>query len=216
MEHFYQNIQGWFEFPILYSDVAKKFPNGSKLVEVGVWKGKSVAYLVVELINQNKNIIIDCIDTFEGTKDDGHFNDPIVAKGKLYEHFMNNMKPVQGMINPIKMTSLEASKLYEDNSIDFLFIDASHDYKNVLADIKAWYPKVKTGGIISGDDYSWSSVKQAVDEFFKSTTHPMRVSEGCWIVMKEPEKIYRSGLLLMPYFIISFFLVISILTLHQR
>jgi len=187
MEHFYQNIQGWFTFPTLYSDVAKKFPNGSKLVEVGVWKGTSVAYLAVELINQNKNVIIDCIDTFEGTEDDGHFNDPIVAEGKLYEHFISNMEPVKNMINPIKMASLEASKLYEDNSIDFLFIDASHDYENVLADIKTWYPKVKTGGIISGHDYSWGpGVRQAVDEFFEpiKSTHPMTESEGCWIIEK--------------------------------
>jgi len=47
-------------------------------------------------------------------------------------------------------------------------IDASHDYTNVMADIKAWYPKIKFGGTMSGDDYcsGWQGVVDAVDEYF--------------------------------------------------
>lgn len=186
MEHFYQDIQGWFTFPMHYSKVAERFNEGDKIVEVGVWKGTSVAYLAVEFINRNKNVIIDCIDTFEGTIEDGHLNDSILSEGKLYEHFLENMAPVSNMINPIRMDSLEASKLYEDNSISFLFIDAAHDYESVIADITAWYPKVKSGGIISGHDYSWGAgVRQAVDEFFSSRNdHQFTESEGCWIIEK--------------------------------
>lgn len=186
MEHFYQNIQGWFTFPKLYSEVARTFNNDSKLVEVGVWKGTSVAYLAVEIINQGKSIKIDCIDTFEGTPEDGHLDDPIIQSGTLYEHFIENMKPVLHLINPIRSTSVDASKQYEDNSIDFIFIDASHDYDNVLADIKIWYPKVKSGGVISGHDYSWGpGVRKAVDEFFDDKKdHTFKEDEGCWIILK--------------------------------
>jgi hypothetical protein len=62
------------------------------------------------------------------------------------------------------MTSLEAAKLYPDNSLDFVLIDASHDYPSVHADILAWLPKVKSGGILAGDDLPWFGVKRAVDE----------------------------------------------------
>jgi len=187
MKHFYESIQGWFTFPELYSNVARRFPGNSKIVEVGVWKGKSVAYLAVEFLNQGKNIVIDCIDTFEGTEEESHSEDPIVKEGRLLEYFLENMKPVSAMINAIQLPSLEACKLYEDESIDFIFIDASHIYENVSADIKAWYPKVKKKGIISGHDYSWGpGVRKAVDEFFHpiAHNHPMVESEGCWIIEK--------------------------------
>jgi hypothetical protein len=54
MEHFYQNIDGWFDFQDIYSDVIRKLPNNAHIVEVGAWKGKSTAYLAVEAINSGK------------------------------------------------------------------------------------------------------------------------------------------------------------------
>ena len=42
MKHFYHTIQGWFDFPDLYSEMVLKH-NDAKFVEVGVWKGKSLS-----------------------------------------------------------------------------------------------------------------------------------------------------------------------------
>jgi hypothetical protein len=64
------------------------------------------------------------------------------------------------------MKSVEASKLYENESLDFVFIDGAHDYQSVKEDIEHWFPKVKRGGYIAGDDYNWETVKLAVIEFF--------------------------------------------------
>ncbi len=57
--------------------------------------------------------------------------------------------------------------------LDFVYLDARHDYRSVMADLEAWYPLVKTGGIIAGHDYKNSfvrknlvEVKRAVDNFF--------------------------------------------------
>lgn len=63
IEHFYQNIQGWFTFPNLYSSIVNHYPNDSHFVEIGVWKGKSAAYMAVEILNSQKSIKFDCIDT---------------------------------------------------------------------------------------------------------------------------------------------------------
>jgi predicted O-methyltransferase YrrM len=60
------------------------------------------------------------------------------------------MKPLEGYYNDLKMKSMEAVKLYEDESLDFVFIDASHEYEDVKDDITHWMLKVKDGGIISG------------------------------------------------------------------
>jgi predicted O-methyltransferase YrrM len=53
----------------------------------------------------------------------------------------------------MKMTSLEAAALIPDGSLDLVFIDAAHDYPSVRADIDAWRPKVRAGGVLSGHDY---------------------------------------------------------------
>ena len=67
----------------------------------------------------------------------------------------------------LKLTSLEAAKQIPDGSLDFVFIDAMHTYDAVKEDIKAWYPKVRAEGLITGHDYRWSGVQKAVDEFQK-------------------------------------------------
>ena len=40
-----------------------------------------------------------------------------------------------------------------DGSLDMVFLDAAHDYESVKRDIQQWYPKLKSGGLISGHDY---------------------------------------------------------------
>ena len=65
----------------------------------------------------------------------------------------------------IKERSTDAVKLIADSSLDFVYIDANHTYESVAEDIRLYYPKVKKGGLFSGHDYDYESVKKAVDEF---------------------------------------------------
>ena len=67
MNHFYEQIQGWFDFEDLYSDVVKTFPEESHFVEVGSWKGKSASFMAVEIHNSKKQIKFDCVDTWNGS-----------------------------------------------------------------------------------------------------------------------------------------------------
>lgn len=52
--------------------------------------------------------------------------------------------------------SLTMARFVADESLDFVYIDANHHYKECLEDIEAWYPKVRSGGIISGHDFCFS------------------------------------------------------------
>lgn len=65
----------------------------------------------------------------------------------------------------MRLTSEVASCLFEDGSLDLVFIDANHEYESVKSDIKLWQPKVKKGGILAGHDYALiPGVTAAVDE----------------------------------------------------
>lgn len=183
MNHFYKNIQGWFDYEDLYSKIVKDLSDGSHIVEIGSWKGKSTAFLAVEILNSRKNIKFDCIDTWKGSKEHGLSND--TEYNQLYDTFISNISPVKSICNPIRSTSIEAASLYKDLSLDFVYIDASHDYENVKLDIQSWYPKIKLGGIIAGHDYEprWSGVVQAVNEAFKSK--PFYIQNISWVHKKE-------------------------------
>jgi len=84
-----------------------------------------------------------------------------------------------------RMTSLEAAALVPDASLDFVYIDARHDYGSVKGDLAAWFPKVRPGGIISGHDYADGrfaqgefGVKRAVDEFFGARRLTVHATDG--------------------------------------
>lgn len=182
MNHIYELPQfgeAWFNYQKLYSSMVEKFPSGSKFVEVGSWKGKSAAYLAVEIINSKKDISLDCVDTWKGSAE--HINDEYVKSNSLYDLFIKNTSSLSSVINPIKMDSVGASKNYGDKTIDFIFIDANHEYIYVKNDIEAWFPKVKVGGIIAGHDYEsgWADVDKAVNEFF--TKKKILTMPCCWI-----------------------------------
>tara|TARA_Y100000310_G_scaffold343561_1_gene451810 strand:- start:1886 stop:2479 length:594 start_codon:yes stop_codon:yes gene_type:complete len=168
--HFYKNIQGWFNSGQrrLYEYQVIHGTDNSHFVEIGAWKGRSTSYMGVEILNSGKNIKFDVVDTWLGSDDtfDGspHIKDLSVINGTLYDDFLKNIESIKSVINPIRLTSIEASKLYENNSLDFVLIDASHKYKDVKDDIKNWLPKVRKGGILAGDDIIWDSVAKAVKE----------------------------------------------------
>jgi hypothetical protein len=70
----------------------------------------------------------------------------------------------------VRLSSLDAAQLLQSQGVtlDSVYIDASHHFADVMADIAAWRPLVKPGGIIAGHDY-WTAnvgVMDAVNESF--------------------------------------------------
>jgi len=190
MEHFYKNIYGWFNYEELYLDIINKLPNESHIVEIGAFKGKSTAFLVVEILKSGKKIKLDVIDSWNGeneTKEPwaDYISEPaknhFKPTGDIFEEFKNNLMPVWGKFNPIQSLSAPAAKLFNDKTLDFIFIDGDHQYEGIKKDLIAWRPKMKDGSIMAGDDYnpSWG-VTRAVDEFFGKQN--VKVLEGQWMV----------------------------------
>lgn len=89
----------------------------------------------------------------------------------LEEKARRNLDGTKCMV--VKGTSLEVASNIVDGSLDWVYIDADHQYKHALEDINAWFPKVRKGGVVSGHDYIKDykvqniefGVWRAVDEF---------------------------------------------------
>lgn len=147
MEHFYEKIKGWFDFQNTYTRMVNEHGDGAHFVEIGTYLGRSLSYLAVEIANSGKKIQLDAVDTWQGSPDEPYQQiQEEVKNGTLWNDFLRNIEPVKEYVNIVRSDSVEASKLYADESLDFVFIDASHHYKYVKADLDAWYPKVKKGG----------------------------------------------------------------------
>lgn len=86
--------------------------------------------------------------------------------GNEYQDVCNNDEQLQYMVDTanvikghehrahmIRTTSKVASTLFQDESLDFIYIDANHKYDAVKEDLELWYPKLKKGGVFSGHDY---------------------------------------------------------------
>jgi predicted O-methyltransferase YrrM len=178
LQHFYQDIEGWFndQNRELY-DLALKTYNEKEVsfVEVGSWKGKSASYMATCVANSQNKINFYAVDTWKGSLDESaHVDDIDIINDTLFETFLKNIEPVKDYVVPIRKPSIEAAKDFEDESLDFIFLDASHTFKDVTDDLNSWYPKCKKGGLIGGDDYWWGEEKEkdggvtrAVNEFIE-------------------------------------------------
>lgn len=192
-------IFGYCRYINLYRELINIMPETGEpihIVEIGSFLGQSTAIMGYLIQNSSRNdIIFDCVDLFQISdfSDDRHAEYiDAHANGDFYGTFIRNMEET-GVINYInniyQTTSLEASKLYEDNSLDFVMIDASHKYEDVVDDIKAWWPKLKEGAILAGDDWDHEGVKKAVLECFGEEGLDGVTFYASWFTKKEAGKL---------------------------
>lgn len=141
-------IEGWFSFSegfLLYS-LAKNSLGRGEIVEIGSWKGKSTAFLAKGIKDGKKRVKITAIDPHEGTL----FSDKKKKKDlPTFIDFKNNLKKhnLLSYVHPLIATSQNAVKKWK-KSIEVLFIDGLHDYKNTYSDFSSWFPFVIPDGSI--------------------------------------------------------------------
>jgi FkbM family methyltransferase len=153
----YKDVNGWFGFEKFYANNVTRFlKDHMNIVEIGVFDGKSVCFLADFIKKNQLKINFYAVDHW--------------IQDEEYNRFIQNLKDcdIYEFVNPVRLTSEKASQTFEDNFFDFIFIDGLHDYDSVKNDINYWFPKLKPGGIIGGDDYDpcWDGVRKAVDERF--------------------------------------------------
>ncbi len=179
----YEEIPGWFNFQDVYEQAVARSSDGAVMVEIGAWMGRSTAYLSALIRDSKKDIELRVVDTWRGNENVRVCSDAIAALGDrdLLNVFLSNMQRLglRKHVLPVRMDSVAAAATMADQSIDFAFIDADHRYGPVRADIDAWLPKIKPGGVLAGHDYHKApGVKQAVGEVFGTA---FSVSKDSWI-----------------------------------
>jgi hypothetical protein len=144
-----------------------------KIIEIGVFKGDFLDYLVKEC-----NIgTIDAVDLFEGTTCSGDVdgNNVVYYDVRIsYVELLEKYKYMQN-IKIHKSNSITFLQNQDDNTYDIIYIDGDHSYNGVKNDLINAYRKIKNGGYIMGHDYEMNmnkaktsynfGTKQAVDEF---------------------------------------------------
>lgn len=134
--------------------------------EIGVWKGEFSEALCQGV----SGLQLRCVDAWGG--------DPTYHERKEAVSWAKVRRQAEARLSPYRCRidarcSIEAARDVRDRSLDFVYIDGNHGRDQVYADLAAWAPKVRRGGLVAGHDYRefpdrpLIQVKAAVDAFVR-------------------------------------------------
>lgn len=192
----WQDVPGWYDWPETYREAVYRFPNGSTFVEVGCWLGRSLIHLAHLSREVGKRFRIVGVDTCRGSGvENGHDNHAAEVEkgggsfaGQLHSNIVRC-----GFADDIQLlvaSSEQAARFFPVGSVEFVLLDASHDYQSVMRDITVWSEVVCRGGVLAGDDYGipgevnpvWPGVRQAVQHLLPG--HECRPHDAWWYEMR--------------------------------
>lgn len=163
----------------MFETVFEYVPKNCQWVELGAWTGKSTAYCAVELMNRKKFGRFVTVDNWSSNSELSN------SSKSIKEIFLENISPIKDNIEVVHTNSWEAAEPFQDESLDFCYVDAGHTYDDVMKDLTAWWPKIKQNSYFGGDDYTseFPGVVSAVHDFFKD----IEVTKigRCWLVKKQ-------------------------------
>lgn len=190
------DLQGWASehhyFPTLIGMTKPR-----QIIEVGTWKGASAVNMARHALPIDPKATILCIDTWLGSNE-VLWRDPtlrpmlMLENGypSVYRQFMHNVisERLTDTIFPLPMTSISAGELLAAYNVtaDLIYIDAAHGEYEVYGDLTHYWPLVRPGGIMFGDDYytTWHGVIKAVNRFAYEHSLPLETNGGKWFMVK--------------------------------
>jgi len=173
-----EDLQGWNSnnsiFPKLLVDTKPK-----TIIEIGTWKGGSAIHMGNLLKLAGSSAQIYCIDTWLGAAEfwTGDLartpeRNLLLKNGypQIYYQFLSNVvhNGLQDYITPIPVPSSIGAKILKAQGVkaDLIYIDGSHEYDDVYADLNTYSELLNPGGVMFGDDYySFADVGRAVNDF---------------------------------------------------
>jgi hypothetical protein len=176
-----------------FGDFLDHMPHNAVAVEVGVQGGGFAAFMLKKT-NPKQLFLIDCWKQQDpNVYDDPEANVSNDLQEQLYQETKRRFAKDSRVVI-MREFSDQAVNKFEDESLDWVYIDANHSYEAAKEDIALWWPKVKKGGILSGHDYAVREsfgVVQAVNEFLIAN----KLSFSCLTV---EEHIYDSWAIQKP------------------
>jgi hypothetical protein len=169
-------------------------PHNSICAEIGVWRGRNAREILINT-KPKKLYLIDPWIWDQGSlpkdcylpkriKWFGHGGMDGVYK-LVVEKFASDEN-----VEIIREKSVEAARKFEDESLDWIYVDGAHDYPNVIADLNAWSKKVKVNGFITGDDWDWGgakyghTIRKAIYEFIEDGSYTLVETGGNQFILR--------------------------------
>jgi hypothetical protein len=146
-----EELQWLYEQALVHRDI----------VEVGSWFGRSTHALCCGCRGT-----VWAVDHFLGSPSElcGAHTFAAIG-GDVYAEFQKNCGHFQSL-KPLLAESITAARTFMHNSCDMIFLDAEHTHESVLADLAAWLPKLRVGGLFCGHDFGRSGIPSALKEYF--------------------------------------------------
>lgn len=147
-------------------------PENPVTAELGVAEGNFSQY-ILQNWKPSIHYLVDFWATLT-TTGDGAFHQ--LWHNMNYHTMMWKIHNYEDKAKVLRGVTWQVAEKVPDNSCDLVYLDAGHSYEDVKRDLKAWFPKVKPGGVIAGHDYVNPAygVLEAVSEFCEK--HAMRAS----------------------------------------
>lgn len=131
--------------------------------EIGVYEGIFSNRILLKC-KPKKLLLIDPWEEIPSSKKAKYNKQNQELRYKKVKHYFRDELSNE-KIEILRMRSEIAKNYIKNNFIDFLYIDGDHSYDAVLNDLKNYYPKVKNGGLIAGDDIRLVEVRKALEDF---------------------------------------------------
>jgi len=134
--------------------------------EIGVKEGRFIAHM----LSKFPSLVMYAIDPWE-TQPEGNETYEGWDFNSIYNEYRDKVSQFKDRVIELREYSETAADKIPDKSLDFVFIDAQHDYDSVKEDIALWLPKVIPGGLLCGHDYEpkFPGVVNAVDDMLGKT-----------------------------------------------
>ena len=142
-------------------------------IEVGVKEGENLSYILGHSNIEHMYAVDPWVEQPGETEDYRNWNMQDI-QGKC----VKSIEPYKDRVTIVKEFSVDAAKHLPD--VDFIFIDAQHNYKNLIKDIEAWRHKCK---FLSGHDYwtTFPGIEKAVNDSFLQSEINL-APNTCWYV----------------------------------
>ena len=165
-------------------NLIKKQDRPCKVAEIGVWKSRNLKWLLRKYGSHISEFW--GIDTFEANIPSSSGRENRQSPEFWEEVYLHACKLMRyfPQLHIVKTTSLKASKLFDEEYFDLVYLDAGHRYESIIEDIPTWFPIVKKDGFLAGHDYkkSWHpDIEKAVNEIFGGRA---TVIDTIWFIQK--------------------------------